>query len=387
MTSANPIRRRRAGRFGAAGIVALVAAFSGTAAAHDFKLHEVLVLLRTDHTYQVDMSIDLDALALGVDSSADSAVLMQQLQAMPTDEFQRCVSDLQRMLMRRVRIRFDGAVSEPTLTFPDYGTPAALRRGFPSVLGTTARFVGLIPLGSREFTFFASRGFPPVHLTILDQATLSGLRHVLEQGEESPGYRIGSDESARNAASILRVAGEYLVLGFWHIVPQGLDHILFVLGLYLLSPRLRPLLWQVSAFTIAHSLTLALSMYGVVSLPTRVVEPLIAASIAYVAIENLLTKEMHPWRPALVFAFGLLHGLGFAGVLTELGLPRSEFVPALISFNAGVELGQLAVIAGAFACSGWVRARGWYRPAIAIPASVAIAGMGLFWSVERALSV
>ena len=122
---------------------------------------------------------------------------------------------------------------------------------------------------------------------------------------------------------------------------------LFVLGIFLLSPRVKTMLLQVTAFTVAHSITLGLSIYGVVSLPSRIVEPLIALSIAYVAIENLVTRELKPWRLALVFMFGLLHGLGFAGVLRELGLPRDEFLTALADFNLGVEGGQLTVIAAA----------------------------------------
>ena len=119
---------------------------------------------------------------------------------------------------------------------------------------------------------------------------------------------------------------------------------LFVLGIYLLSGRARSVLWQVSAFTVAHSITLGLSMYGVVAVSPRIVEPMIALSIAYVAIENIFLSELKSWRVALVFAFGLLHGMGFAGALKELGLPRSEFVTALLTFNVGVEAGQLAVI-------------------------------------------
>jgi hydrogenase/urease accessory protein HupE len=131
-------------------------------------------------------------------------------------------------------------------------------------------------------------------------------------------------------------------------VPKGFDHVLFVLGIYLLSGRTRSVLWQVSAFTVAHSITLGLSMYGLVTVAPRIVEPLIAVSIAYVAIENIFLSELKSWRVALVFAFGLLHGLGFAGALQELGLPRSEFLTALLTFNAGVEAGQLAVIGSAF---------------------------------------
>src|SRR5207247_6004814 len=132
------------------------------------------------------------------------------------------------------------------------------------------------------------------------------------------------------------------------------DHMLFVLGIYLLSGRARAVLWQVSAFTVAHSITLALSMYGVVAVSPKIVEPLIALSIAYVAIENIFRSDLKSWRVALVFAFGLLHGLGFAGALKELGLPRSEFLTALLTFNVGVEAGQLAVIGAAFMLVGWV---------------------------------
>ena len=154
----------------------------------------------------------------------------------------------------------------------------------------------------------------------------------------------------------------------------------------LLSTRGGPLLAQVTAFTIAHTLTLGLSVYGVVSLPRSVVEPLIAVSIAYVAVENILTPHLKPWRTLVVFGFGLLHGLGFAGVLQEVGLPRSQLLPALASFNVGVELGQLTVIAVAFLAVGvWGHSRSWYRPRVVIPASATIAVVGLFWTVQRVL--
>lgn len=176
----------------------------------------------------------------------------------------------------------------------------------------------------------------------------------------------------------------YVPVGFDHILPKGADHILFVLGLFFLSTRMRPLLWQVSAFTLAHTVTLALGALGWVSVPATVVEPLIAASIAYVGIENLLTRGLSPWRPFVVFGFGLLHGLGFASVLGEFGLPPEHFVPALIGFNVGVELGQLTVIAVAFLTVGfWFGSKPWYRARIANPASLIIAVIGTWWFVER----
>jgi len=151
---------------------------------------------------------------------------------------------------------------------------------------------------------------------------------------------------------------------------KGVDHILFVLGIFLLSTAWRPILLQVTTFTIAHSITLGLTMYGIVSLPSSIVEPLIALSITYVAVENLWTTELKPWRLALVFMFGLLHGMGFAGVLRGLGLPRSEFLTALLTFNLGVEGGQLAVITIALLLVGWWRRRETvrYRQWVVVPA-------------------
>jgi len=151
-----------------------------------------------------------------------------------------------------------------------------------------------------------------------------------------------------NKKSMIQVVASYISIGFEHIVPKGLDHILFILGLFLLSMHWRPLLWQVTMFTAAHTITLGMAMNGVISLPSNIVEPLIALSIAYVGIENILAKELHKSRLILVFLFGLLHGLGFAGVLMDFGMPDDDFITALISFNVGVELGQLAVLSTAF---------------------------------------
>ncbi len=181
-----------------------------------------------------------------------------------------------------------------------------------------------------------------------------------------------------------QVVTNYIVLGFEHIVPKGLDHILFILALFFFSTHLKPLLWQITMFTIAHTITLGLSMNGVLTLPANIVEPLIALSIAYAGFENILTKNLHNSRLALVFAFGLLHGMGFASVLADFGMPDDAFAIALISFNIGVELGQLAVVALAFfMLSVWLRYKSWYRKVIVIPASLLIAVTGLVWTVQR----
>ena len=186
------------------------------------------------------------------------------------------------------------------------------------------------------------------------------------------------------AQSTLEVVASYMVIGFEHIVPKGLDHILFILGLFLLSTHWRPLLLQVTMFTVAHTITLGLAMNNVVALPSNIVEPLIALSIAYVGVENILSKSLHKSRLVLVFLFGLLHGLGFAGVLSDFGMPQDDFAVALISFNAGVELGQLAVITIAFVLLRfWFKNHQIYRKMVVIPGSMLISVVGLYWFLER----
>jgi hypothetical protein len=182
------------------------------------------------------------------------------------------------------------------------------------------------------------------------------------------------------------VAWFYLKLGFRHIIPDGVDHILFITGLCLISAKWKSILWQATAFTIAHSITLALSMKNIISLPAGIVEPIIAMSIAFVALENILSAEVKPWRIFIVFVFGLIHGLGFASALSETGLPRNQFYTSVFAFNAGVEIGQVAIIAGVFLFL--VIPFGttiWYKKCVVYPASILIAMIALYWAVERVL--
>ena len=180
------------------------------------------------------------------------------------------------------------------------------------------------------------------------------------------------------------VSSLYLFAGFLHIVPKGLDHILFILGIFLMSMRLKPLLLQVTMFTIAHSLTLSLGVFGLIHLPPQVVEPLIALSIAYVAFENLTSDRLSRFRLPVVFAFGLLHGLGFASILTEFGLPADLYFAALLWFNVGVEFGQVALLMGAYlAITIWFTDPRVYRRSVVIPGSLLIGGLGAYWAVER----
>lgn len=172
--------------------------------------------------------------------------------------------------------------------------------------------------------------------------------------------------------------------GFVHVLPMGMDHILFVLGLFLLSRELKPLIYQVTCFTLAHTLTLGLATMGWVKAPAEVVEPVIALSIAVVALENIFHPRYTPWRLLIVFGFGLIHGLGFAGALSELDLPTSSLIVGLLGFNVGVEFGQLAVIAFALMVTFGMKDDGKYRRYVVIPCSIVIAAMGLWWFAQRA---
>jgi len=176
----------------------------------------------------------------------------------------------------------------------------------------------------------------------------------------------------------------YLKLGFHHIIPGGVDHILFVSALCLLSNRLRTILWQATAFTVAHSVTLALSMKNILVVPPAITEPIIAMSIVFVAIENILFSELKPWRILIVFMFGLIHGMGFASALNEIGLPPNKFYTSILAFNGGVELGQATIIVIIFSSlvALWGK-KSWYRKRIVYPLSAIIATIAGYWTIAR----
>ena len=181
-----------------------------------------------------------------------------------------------------------------------------------------------------------------------------------------------------------QVIWNYIKIGYQHIIPLGFDHILFILCVFFLNTNVKQIVLQASMFTIAHTLTLGLAMYGVIHPPPQIIEPLIALSIVFLALENIFSKKVKPWRLVMVFIFGLVHGMGFAGALSQLGLPSYAFATALISFNVGVELGQLSIILVMYLLVAKPFAnKPYYRKAIVLPSSLVIAGVAAFWTVER----
>jgi hydrogenase/urease accessory protein HupE len=355
---------------------ALVSLLGGAlpAVAHELGTVRVTATFLRDGTYRTDLAIDTEHLppaagpARGLDPPPPG---VDALDALGAGERARVETFLAAYLAQS-ELSFDGRPAAPRVEIAAVDPPTVI-----------VRLTGPIPGGARAFGWTNSLPLGQYLLTLGHQGEEAVARQWLEAPRASEPFALAREVVPPTRLEVVRL---YLTLGFTHIVPKGLDHILFVLGIFLLSRRLKPVLAQVTAFTVAHTLTLALSIYGLVRLSPAIVEPLIALSIVYVAVENVLTEELRPSRVAVVFGFGLLHGLGFAGVLTKIGLPRSEFLTALLSFNAGVEAGQIAVIVTAFVAVGalW-RGKPWYRHRIVVPASLAIGAVGLWWAAERTL--
>jgi hypothetical protein len=218
--------------------------------------------------------------------------------------------------------------------------------------------------------------FPGEKSFLLD---LTGLATPLPAtSPEAVGVKAGNDDLAAIFTSEVK-------RGFLHVLPLGLDHVLFVLGLFLMTRKWKPLLFQVTTFTLAHTITLWLASAGWVSLPPSVVEPVIAASIVFVALENLVRREYSHWRLVVVFVFGLIHGLGFAGVMATRLDSTGSLVVGLLGINIGVEFGQLAVIAIAFLATCWIASEEKYRRFVVVPGSILIALAGVWWVVERTM--
>jgi hypothetical protein len=342
------------------------------AGAHELGKVQVYATFLADGTYRIDIPVDEEHLAPADVGGPAGETRFGPIAGL-TPEADRRFGRFFRALTDAATIDFDGRPVAPQVEIapPDPEAPPGR---------VTLRLHGPIPGGARAFTWSQATALGSYPLVLKNEGDESAVWQWLEGSTANPPFSLAAAVVPPTRVEVIR---QYLWLGFTHILPKGLDHILFVLGIFLLSRRLKPILLQVTAFTVAHTLTLALTLYGFVALSPRIVEPLIALSIVYVAVENLFTRELHPWRLALVFAFGLLHGMGFAGVLAELGVPRSEFLTALLSFNVGVEAGQLTVIGLAFLAVGLFRDRSWYRRAVVIPASCLIAAMGLYWSIQR----
>jgi len=384
------------------------AGLAETAWGHTLLLSQVLVSFGSPQTVDVKIDVDLSQLLGSPERYYEVATEAASQQAADIHQILPAVLDVAQLYVGRERLQ---------LTFRDFSASKAQRSDYLDASMSklsTFRFSALLPADRGPLKLVVPIGAPidyPVAYTVQIPAAHVSITRWLEAGmhesdpfawaDRVPAARAPlSGPASASATAAAQPAGPrfdpdslpwprqlalYLRLGFRHIVPEGTDHILFVLGLFFLGLTWRKLLSQTTVFTVAHATTLFLSTYGIFSLPSRYVEPAIALSIAWIALENVVRPTLGPGRLAIVFAFGLVHGLGFAGSLRDVPFPKRDFVIALLGFNFGVDFGQLFVIAVAFLLVGAFRNRPWFRRRIAIPCSLAIAATGLFWAVQRIL--
>ena len=362
--------------------LALLTLATAPARAHEIRPAISDLIFAGDGTVRLDMSLILEAALaeIGVEHAdtdeSPNAQRYDELRLLDETELAAAFERFKPRFLEGVRIESEGANIPLEVVSVDLEPVGDIDFARLSRLSLS----GVLPAGAETVTYSFDPSFGPSVIRVPDAQGEISYSAYLDTGAPSEPIPVAGGLTV----SATQVFLDYIGIGFTHIVPKGLDHILFVVGLFLLSPRLKPLLIQITSFTLAHSVTLALAMLGIISVPASIVEPLIAASIVFIAVENLVTNKLSPWRPFVVFGFGLLHGLGFAGVLTEIGLSPAHFASGLIGFNVGVEAGQLAVVAGCYALLGaWFSDKSWYRARVTIPMSLAISGIAIWWFVER----
>ena len=350
------------------------------------KAHEmspsILDLTINPNLVQLKIRISIEAMLAEIDLSeisdtnlSENAEKYDELRTFTPNEVKNIFNKKWPNLAKHIQLNQSGRVVEldyKDLTVPDVGNTELTRI---SHLYLEAKIEKDEPI-----IFSWNSNFGPI---VLRQVGVdNGLTQFLSNGDESDPIFFQGAVVKRKINAFF----DYIVVGFEHIIPKGWDHIVFVLGLFFFSSKLKPLVWQISAFTLAHTCTLALGSLGYIKIVPEIVEPLIALSIIFISVENIFIKKMSKWRPLVIFIFGLLHGLGFASVLGEFGLPVGFFLPALIGFNVGVEFGQLTVVLLAFILLGyWFNKKNYYKGSIAHPISAIIGLVGTFWFIERVI--
>ena len=346
------------------GALLFVLGYCSVASAHKLNTSYTNLVVRQD-TLMLRFRIDdYDMAQLGLDTNGDSTLFFEEMSAgLPA------VADF---VSNQVQILVNDKLVELELGKTDIS---------PDNKGNTFAIVYLggkldaIPMTAELTINFFDR-FGPEHKSI-GKVLLPG--YSLEQvifSTDTRTYKFGKG----NEKSLFQQAILFVWLGIEHIF-IGYDHIMFLLALVVVGGRLRDMVKIVSAFTVAHSITLCLAALEIVSLPGKWVEAAIALSIAYVALENLFFKQLsHRWL--LTFGFGLIHGFGFANVLRELGLPTDGLIVSLFSFNIGVELGQVAIVGIVFPAIIWL-SRQAYQRRVVNGISLFILLFGLGWLIER----
>lgn len=346
------------------------------------------------------ITVEVDPRCLAADPNTEPSTVPAKLAALTPEEKAALTRRAGEIIRRGVEFTLEpvGQI-QPDFSFSFSGKNNSPLTGADDIVVITATWTTTLAAG---LTGWRIRSTPESSLSVVFQNIIRGQTHprlaVLFPGERSYTLDlttlVAPPPTASTPGSILPggTPGDswstfltYLRQGFLHVVPWGLDHILFVLGVFLLSRKWGPLLAQVTTFTVAHTVTLGFATLGFVRVSAAITEPLIALSITAVALENILRPRYTAWRLLIVFLFGLIHGLGFAGALGALSLPRASLAAGLVGFNVGVEGGQLTVIAAALLATCWVRDPAHYRRYVVVPGSLIIAAMGLWWTATRLL--
>ncbi|MGB0722483.1 MAG: HupE/UreJ family protein [Gammaproteobacteria bacterium] len=380
--------RRAVGRF-LLPVIALLLLWPAVAARADIvKPTMVDIAVHSTGVVDVELHVSIEALLTGINNryrntkDAPQSDFYDELRALPPDELAPHFEPFKARLLDGIELRFDGELVDLEIyktKIPEAGYQKVPRESVVYLRAET-------PRGAQRLTWYFPKKFSDnaVRVRQIDRPRKQFRWSDwvwLRDDETSEPFPIEENFVKR---PVMEVMASYIELGYDHIFPQGLDHILFVVGIFLLIIRVKPLLAQITMFTVAHSITLGLAVYGVFEISPRIVEPLVALSIAYVGVENLATRKVMKHRLALVFGFGLLHGLGFAGALKDFGMPPGDYAVALVAFNIGVELGQVAIVFASFLLfAGWLARHDWYRRAVVIPVSLMISILGFTWMVQR----
>ncbi|MFK7850240.1 MAG: HupE/UreJ family protein [Akkermansiaceae bacterium] len=379
--------------------VILLTLFSLFFYASSTQAHQVdsveLELLRDGEKWKLEGLLDI-AYMLPESRGVEGAppLFRKDVMVYPQAKLERITRESERTMRRLLILKYNGAVVSWNIRFPELEKDKLV---LPPDPGDWALLTAEISIPSKpgpgKLEAYWNDDQESALIIIIDEGTDLGLLSISSGMSEtllSVAAPVAGQDAISQETSALPTrnaqAWSWVISGFRHVIPLGLDHLLFIIGLFLLAPRWKPLLGQSLTFTVAHSITLALAIFGFITLPSILIEILIAASIAWIGIENLIVRKLKPSRLYLVFGFGLLHGLGFASVLKEkLGsLTGQQVAMPLVSFNIGVELAQITVIIISFVIL--MPLQKWTKQ-VQIIGSIIVALAGLFWMSERILSI
>jgi len=363
---------------------ALLFFFSSTINSHEIK-PAIVDLIIADGQASIDFKINAEQILAGVDASqyqdtndAPQAELYDQFREKNEEELKQDIQQNWNLFQDQITIN---GLEGSSLSLVDLMIDQDVNPEYPR--DTNLKTEAL--LNQNEITIQFATELGPVVIRQFEDISKENMifSTYLQPGE------ISAELSPLSQATMSQTIIEYIILGMEHIVPKGLDHILFIFGVFFFAVKLKPLLWQVTMFTLAHSLTLILASLKLVFIPASIIEPLIALSIGYVAFENIFQRQSkfhsrsNTIRYAVIFFFGLIHGLGFAFVLEDIGLPTGQLILSLLSFNIGVEIAQIGLVVLAYLLMFYPSKQLWYRKAIQIPCSLVIGLIGIYWFFER----